>query len=60
MFFIFQMIFSENHILSIVENKTTCHEFLASRSNDNKKVQTISATINLCRLLGLIVQNEKT
>jgi hypothetical protein len=48
-----------DHLLSALENKTTCHELLASRSNDKKKVQTISATINLCRLLGLIVQNGR-
>jgi len=31
---------------------------LQGRSNDNKKVQTISATINLYRLLSPIVQSE--
>jgi len=29
MYFIFQMIFSENHLLSVVENKTTCQKLLA-------------------------------
>jgi hypothetical protein len=40
--------FFKNHLLSIVDNKTTCHKLLASRSNDKKNVQTISATNNLC------------
>jgi len=29
MFFIFQMILSGDHLLSVVENKTTCQKLLA-------------------------------